>query len=74
MRDLRQKLELEHELELDQIKQKETSHQDDQVYIPREGGDIGLFITLVPKFYINVFLFVASTTEGTLIEFLLFLY
>ncbi len=33
MRDLKQKLELEHELELDQIKQKETSHQDNQVYI-----------------------------------------
>ena len=39
MRDLRQKLELEHELELDQIKQKETSHQDDQVYIPIAGRE-----------------------------------
>ena len=31
----------------------------------REGGDIGLFITLVPKFYNNVFLFLGLTTLGT---------
>ena len=32
----------------------------------REGGDNGLFITLVPKVYYNVFLCVGITTLGTL--------
>ena len=31
----------------------------------RDRGDIGLFITLVPKFYINVILFVGLITLGT---------
>ena len=31
-----------------------------------EGGDIGLFITPVPKVYNNVFLFVGLTTLGNL--------
>ena len=35
----------------------------------REGGDTGLFIILVPKFYNNVFLFLGLTTMGTFIEF-----
>ena len=36
----------------------------------REGGDVGLFITLVPKNCLdNVILFVCLTTLGTLIEF-----
>ena len=30
----------------------------------REGGDIGLFITLVPKVLYNIFLFVGLTTLG----------
>ena len=32
----------------------------------RKGGDIMLFITLNPKFYNKVFLFVGLTTLGTL--------
>ena len=35
----------------------------------REGKDIGLFITLVPKFNNNVFLFVGLKTLATFIEF-----
>ena len=35
----------------------------------REGGDIGLFITLVPKGLKNGFLFVGLTTLATLFEF-----
>ena len=35
----------------------------------REGGDIGLFISLVPKVLNNVLLFVGSTTLGAFIEF-----
>ena len=35
----------------------------------KEGGDIGLFITLVPKVYKTFFLFVGSTTLVTFIEF-----
>ena len=38
--------------------------------VRREGGDIGLFITVVPKFYDKVFLLVGLTTFGT-IEFLI---
>ena len=34
----------------------------------REGGDIGLFILLVPKVFNNIFLFVGSTTLGTFVE------
>ena len=34
----------------------------------RKGGDNGLFITLVPKFYYNVSLFVGLTTLGNFIE------
>ncbi len=37
--------------------------------VDREGGDNGLFIALVPKFYHKVFLFVGLTTFGTFIEF-----
>ena len=37
----------------------------------RKRADNGLFITLVTKFYNNVFLFVGSTTLGTIIECLL---
>ena len=35
----------------------------------RDKGDNRLFITLVPKFQDNVFLFVGLTTLGTFIEF-----
>ena len=42
------------------------------VAIVREGGDIGLFITQVPKVFNNIFLFVDLTTMGTFIEFLMF--
>ena len=35
----------------------------------KEGGDIGLFITLVPKVYKTFFLFVGSTTLVTFVEF-----
>ena len=35
----------------------------------REGGDVWLFITLVLKFYNNVFLFVGFITLGTLVNF-----
>ena len=34
-----------------------------------QGGDIGLFITLVPKFYNNVLLFVCIPSLATYIEF-----
>ena len=37
--------------------------------ICREGRDVGLFITLVPQIYNNVFLFVCLTTLGTFLEF-----
>ena len=36
--------------------------------LTREGGDIGLFIILVPKFYKKVFLFVGLTTLGSFVE------
>ena len=39
--------------------------------LPREGVDIGLFITLVPKFYENVFLLVCLTTSTVLIYLLI---
>ena len=35
----------------------------------RERGDNGLFIMLVPKVFNNIFLFVGSTTLGTLVDF-----
>ena len=44
-------------------------HSHNSYCIPSEGGNIGLFITLVPKVYNNVFLFVSLTTLGTFIEF-----
>ena len=43
------------------------AHQSSIKY--REGGDIGLFITLVPKVYNSAFLFVGLTTLGACIEF-----
>ena len=39
--------------------------------LTREGGDSGLFITLVPKVLYSVFLFVGLTTLATFIEFCL---
>ena len=39
------------------------------IYICKEGGDIGLFIALVPKVFYNVFLFVSSTTLRTILNF-----
>ena len=41
----------------------------DKVFDIKEGGDIEVFITLVPKVYNKVFLFVGLTTFGTFIEF-----
>ena len=41
--------------------------QINSMLLSREGVDIGLFITLVPKFYENVFLLVCLTTSTVLI-------
>ena len=35
----------------------------------RKGGDVGLFITLVPKFYNNAFLFDGTTSLEILVDF-----
>ena len=40
------------------------------IFVHREGGDIGMFITFEsPKSYNNVFLLVDLTTFGTIIKF-----
>ena len=36
---------------------------------PSEGGDIGLFISVVPKVYVNFILFVSLSILGTYIKF-----
>ena len=48
---------------------KVANKNNDKTERNREGGDIGLFITLVPKTYDNVFLSVGLITLGTFIEF-----
>ena len=39
------------------------------LYKMREGGDIGLFITIIVKFYKHYFSFVGSNTLGTFNKF-----
>ena len=45
------------------------THTNMHAYIFREGGNIELFITLVPKVLHIVLLFVASSTSGLLLNF-----
>ena len=57
------------DMKIDWKKLIERNKSRPKVFYPGEGGAIGLFVTLVPKFYKNLFLFVVLITFGTIIEY-----